>query len=148
MVALYYADTSALVRAYFADEVDHSLLRELLLEDGNPVVTSEITRVEIASAVRAASSGGRLRRWRALLARIDADCGAGGPVMLLALRLDLVLPAARSLVLDHGLRTLDALHLAVAIEQCPILVDDGEITFVTRDRVQAAAAEALGFLVA
>jgi predicted nucleic acid-binding protein len=144
-VTLLYADTSAILRAYFADEPDHDELRALLLEGSDSVVTSEIARVELASAVRAASRAARLLRWRALLARIDADCAEAGPIALLALRPAIVLPRAYRLVLDHRLRTLDALHLAVALEEGPALADGGAIEFVSRDEDQAAAAGALGF---
>jgi len=146
-VTLLYADTSAILRAYFADERDHEELRAMLLEAEDPVVTSEMARVEIASAVRAAGAGGRLPRWRRLLARIDADCGQDGPITLLALRPRIVLPRAYDLVVETGLRTLDALHLAVAIEECPALAAGSGIVFVTRHRDQAAAATALGLAV-
>ncbi len=43
-------DTSALVRCYLAAEPDHQELSDLLLADEQPVVTSELTRVELASA--------------------------------------------------------------------------------------------------
>lgn len=144
-MSLLYADTSAIIRAYFADEADHVHLRSMLLEGDEPVVVSEVARVELASAVRSAARASRLRRWRALLARIDADCGETGPLTLLALRTEAVLPTAYRLVTEHRLRTLDALHLAVAIEDCPRLAGGGPIAFVTRDDQQAAAASALGF---
>lgn len=143
-MSLLYADTSALLRAYFADEPEHAELRAMLLEGEEPVVTTELTRVELASAVRAAASAGRFRRWRALLARIDADCGEDGPIALLRLRPEAILPAAYRLVLEHRLRTLDALHLAVALEECPALAGGEDVVFVTRDGQQAAAAEAVG----
>jgi hypothetical protein len=102
-------------------------------------VTSELTRVEIASAVRGAAAAGRLPRWRTLLDRIDADCGEDGPIALLALRPRGVLPTAHRLLLDHRLRTLAAIHLAVAVEECPELASDGEhVAFVTRDGDQGA----------
>lgn len=144
-MSLLYADTSALIRAYFTDEPDHAELRGLLLEGDEPVVTSELARVELASAVRAAARAGRLRRWRALLFRFDADCQEEGPIALLRLRAEAVLPTAHRLVLDHRLRTLDALHLAVALEECPALAGGEEVVFVTRDDDQSAAARALGF---
>lgn len=146
-MTLFYADTSAIVRAYFVNEPEHEAIRTLLLEGDEPVVTSELARVEMASAVRGAATGGRLRLWRRLLARIDADFGEGGPITLLALRPEQVLPVAYQLVLDHRLRTLDATHLAVAIEECPHLAEAGEFTFVTRDLDQARAAKALGLTV-
>jgi len=143
-VSLIYADSSALVRAYFPDEPDHADLRTLLLEGNEAVVTSEIARLELASAARAASSGGRLSRWSELLARIDVDLAEGGPIGPIGLRPDLILPAAYRLVVEHRLRTLDAIHLAVCVEECPAFAGDDTIIFVTRDREQAAAARALG----
>jgi len=143
-VSLIYADSSALVRAYFPDEPDHADMRTLLLEGNEPVVTSEIARLELASAARAASSGGRLSRWSELLARIDLDLAEGGPIGPIGLRPDLILPAAYRLVVEHRLRTLDAIHLAVCVEECPAFAGDDTIIFVTRDRAQAAAARALG----
>jgi len=143
-VSLIYADSSALVGAYFPDEPDHADLRTLLLEGNEAVVTSEIARLELASAARAASSGGRLSRWSELLARIDVDLAEGGPIGPIGLRPDLILPAAYRLVVEHRLRTLDAIHLAVCVEECPAFAGDDTIIFVTRDREQAAAARALG----
>jgi len=143
-VSLIYADSSALVGAYFPDEPDHADLRTLLLEGNEAVVTSEIARLELASAARGASSGGRLSRWSELLARIDVDLAEGGPIGPIGLRPDLILPAAYRLVVEHRLRTLDAIHLAVCVEECPAFAGDDTIIFVTRDREQAAAARALG----
>jgi uncharacterized protein len=143
-MSLLYADTSALLRAYFVDEPDHETLRAQLLEGEDPVITSEITRVEIASAIRAAARAGRLHQWQDLLARIDADAGEEGPLTLIALRSSVVLPTAHRLVLQHRLRTLDALHLAVALEEAPALADEEGVIFVTRDADQATAAAAVG----
>jgi hypothetical protein len=143
-VSLLYADSSALLRAYFADEPDHAELRSLLLEGDQPVVTSELASVEIASAVRAAAHSSRRLRPAPLLARIEADCGPGGPVTLLRLRAETILPVARRLVLDHRLRTLDAIHLATALDDAQLLATDGHVVLVTRDGDQARAARALG----
>lgn len=144
-MTLLYADTSALVRAYLPDEPDHTELRAMLLEGRDAVVTSELAHLEVASAVRAAARTGRIRRWRDLLVQFDVDSGADGPILLLALRPEVILPTAHRLVLEHPLRTIDAVHLAVAIEECPQLVKDGEVAFLTRDADQAAAARRLGF---
>ncbi len=143
-MSLLYADSSALLRAYFSDEPDHAALRSLLLEGDDPVVTSELASVEIASAVRAAASSSRRFKPRPLLARIEADYGPGGPVALLRLQAETILPAARRLVLDHRLRTLDAIHLATALEDARTLTADGRVVFVTRDEDQARAARAMG----
>ena len=55
-MTLYYADTSAIIRAYFVDEDDHESLQELIFAGDDPVVTSELTRVEFASATVAAKT--------------------------------------------------------------------------------------------
>lgn len=146
-MSLLYADSSALVRAYFADEPDHAELRAVLLESTDPVVTSEIAHLELTGAVRAAARAGRLPRWEDLLSRIDTDVAAGARVQLLALRPDAVFPVARRLLLEHRLRTLDAIHLAVLLEDCPAIAEPAETILVTRDDGQAAAAAALGFTV-
>ena len=146
-MTLLYADSSALVRAYFADEPDHVTLRALLLEGREPVVTSEIARLELVAALRAASSSGRLRRSSEVLARFDLDFAEDGAIEPIDLRPDVILPAARRLLLEHHLRTLDAIHLAVCAEDCPALAGDDEIVFVTRDVEQAKVAKSLGFAV-
>jgi predicted nucleic acid-binding protein len=143
-LSLLYADTSALVRAYFADEVDHSLLNRRLLQGTDPVVTSELARVELASAVAAAARGGRLRRPRIVLDRFDADCADDGPLALLRLDPLPILERAHTLVLEHPLRTPDAIHLAVALGDAAELAAGEPVIFVTRDQVQAEAARALG----
>lgn len=146
-MSLFYADSSALVRAYFADEPDHAELRSLLLEQRDPVVTSEITRLELASAVRAASAAGRISRASDLLARIDGDLAEDGVISAIDMRPEVIFRTAYRLVLEHRLRPLDAIHVAVCAEDCPSIAGDDEITFVTRDADQAKAARALGFAV-
>lgn len=141
MIVLY-ADTSAVVGAYLADEPDHDVLAALLFEGDDPVVTCELTRVEFASAVSAAARAGRLDTGSELLDRFDADCGDDGPLSLLRLDAPNVLPVARRLVGTHRLRTLDALHLAVALTGAAALTDD--VVLLTRDARQAAAAAELG----
>ena len=146
-MSLLYADSSALLRAYFADEDEHIELRSLLLGEREPVVTSEITRLELASAVRSAYSAGRVARSSDLLGRIEGDLAEDGAISPIDLRADAVIPTAYRFVLEHRLRPLDAIHLAVFAEDCPALAGDDEIIFVTRDVDQAKAARALGFTV-
>ena len=145
-MTLLYADTSALVRCWLPgeDRSDSEQLRALLLEGTDPVVTSELTRLEVASAVHAAARAGRLRRTAGVLRRADRDWGAEGPVALLALQAAEVLPVARQIVLDHPVRTLDAIHLAVATTTAAELAAGDMVEFVTRDSRQADAAKALG----
>ncbi len=146
-MTLLYADTSVLVGAYLTDEVGHEQLRTLLFESDHRVVTSELARIELASAMVSASRTGRTPDWEEVLATMEADTGPAGMIALIALRRELILPLALRLVTEHRLRTLDAIHLAVAIEEGPRLAAGEAIKFVTRDRDQAAAARALGLAV-
>jgi len=141
-LSLIYADTSALVRAYFADEPDHDRLRIQLLEDDGLVVSSELARLELASAVHSAHRAGRLSRPQPVLSRFDADCGQDGPLILLAFEPASVLPAAYELLRKHPLRTLDSLHLAVALQEQSRAGED--LLFASRDDAQGAAAQAEG----
>jgi predicted nucleic acid-binding protein len=144
-VTVVYADTSAVVRAYFAGQPDHDELRSLLLTSGAAVVTSEITRIEFASAVHRAPMPDRARK--VLLDSFDIQCGPNGPLALISLDPTTVLPRAHALTIAHRLRALDAIHLAVAVEQTHQFGGATEVAFATRDHEQAAAAKALGFMV-
>lgn len=147
-MSLRYVDTSALVRAYVADEPDHEQLRALLVEAVEPVVSSELSEVELASAVTAAVRHERLHDGEALLSRFRADYADGGPVTLLRLDSDSTLPLAYRIVREHHVRTLDAIHLAVALTDAPALAAGETVTMVTRDSAQARAARSLGLEVA
>lgn len=144
---MIYADTSALGRIYFADERDHAELRALLVTGDDPVVSSQMARLEITSAATRAQRVGRLRDAAAVVDAFDAHCGPAGPFTLLRLEADRVLPASQRLVARHGLRALDAVHLAVAIEDAQPLAEQ-RLLFVTRDTEQAIAARAEGLTVA
>jgi predicted nucleic acid-binding protein len=146
-MTLLYADSSALLRAYFADEDEHVELRNLLLGGREPVVTSEITRLELASAVRSAYSSGRVARSSDLLGRIDGDLAEEGAISPIDFRADPIVGVAYRFILEHRLRPLDAIHLAVCVEDCPGLAGGEAVVFVTRDADQAAAARALGLAV-
>jgi hypothetical protein len=60
-------------------------LRALLFDGPDPVVTSELTRVELASAVSSAGRARRMQSPRIVLDRFDLDCGEDGPFSLLRL---------------------------------------------------------------
>ena len=137
-----YIDTSALVRAYLPDEPEHDALRETIFEANEPVTTSDLSRVELARALKAAERAGRLEDAHPALERIDADL-SGKPILTIRLDPVTLVPRSRELVLAHRLRTLDALHLAVALG-LGASVEGAETVFVTRDADQASVARALG----
>ena len=143
-MGLLYADTSALARLYLRDETDSEHLIALLLASPESVITSELARTELARAVKSAERAGRILDADPVLERIDAHLGTR--IALIELRPKTTLPRARGLVLQHRLNTLDAIHLAVAIEESEALGEP--IVFVTRDGEQAIAARELGLEVA
>lgn len=143
-MSLRYVDTSALARCYFPDEPDHVALRALLLTGADPVVTSELTRVELISAICAAHRAERVADPADLLDVIDADFGEDGPISLLRLQPEPVMSLAAALVTRYPLRTLDALHLAVARTTAAQLARSEPVILVSRDQRQRAAATALG----
>ncbi|MDQ4118345.1 MAG: VapC toxin family PIN domain ribonuclease, partial [Actinomycetota bacterium] len=102
-MSLYYVDTSALAGAYLPDEPGHRELRTTLLEGADPVVTSELTRLELVSAAQAAHRAGRIDDPAALLAVVDEDCQADGPITLLRLEPDPVLSEASALLVRFPL---------------------------------------------
>ena len=141
---MLFVDTSALARAYLEDEPDSKTLRTLLLDSGEAVVASELVRVELARSAKGAERAGRIANAAVILEGIDADLD--DPITVVDLEPRAVLPRARELVLAHRLGTLDAIHLAVAVEEARRASDP--LVFVTRDADQAAAAKALGFSLA
>lgn len=143
-MSVLYADTSAVVGAYLTDEPGHSELRQLLIDSDHRVVTSELTRLEFASAVTAAKRSGRIPDAREFLAQFDRDSQTVLGVIPLAP--PRILAAARRLVMDnYPVRTLDAIHIAVAMHDTAELTGGAPVTFVTRDQRQADAAKANGF---
>lgn len=142
---MLYADTSALVRAYLADEPDHAPLREMLLDGDNAVFTSELTRAEFASAVIAAGRARRTRRAGVIVDRFEHDAGPDRSIRLLRFDGPRVLPLAVTLLGRYRLSALDAVHLAVA---STLSGPDDALTFVTRDERQRAAARSLRFKLA
>lgn len=135
-----------IVRALLPDEVGNAEAAELLFGD-TPCVTSAISLVEVSGALAAARRAGRLDE-RTLGRLLPTPTGLPGEdVAVLALDPVPALARARGLVIDHRLRALDAIHLAVADLDARRLTDPGEdLHFATRDADQAAAARALGLL--
>lgn len=77
------------------------------------------------------------------LDRFDADCSDDGPIALIRLDPEGVFPLAYRLLTEHDLRTLDALHLAVASTSATALAGPDSVVLITRDDRQATAATAM-----
>jgi predicted nucleic acid-binding protein len=141
-----YVDSSVLARAYLHDEDGHAAAQALLSDQSLARVTGRWTHIETSGALVRAARAGRHVSEAGLLASLDADLRPRGRVTVVGAPPDQVDRIALGLVRAHGLRALDAWHLAVASLAVPPLADRGEpIAFASRDGDQAAVAEALGF---
>ena len=142
-----YSDPSAIMGVLLQDAPDHDRLRRLIVEGVDPIVTSEIAVTEVASASMAAQRGDRVADGRLVAAGFDTLCTPGGRIRLLTLRPGPVFARACALMAVHRVYALDAIHLAVALEEVVPLAAGEPVRFLTRDRQQADAARALGFTV-
>lgn len=145
---LTYLDSSVLGRAYLADEPGHEQAVALLEDPEVVLVSSSLTRIEVAGLLVRAAKAGRCDR-DILLAALDADLGVDGPVTLLfsSAQQAHVERLAFAITSSSGIRALDALHVAVAQVVARALVEPDEpVGFATRDANQADVAIAHGFL--
>jgi len=141
---IVFADTSALGSAYLDDEEDGPWIRRILFAGADEVVVSELADVEFASLLDRARRAGRIDE-DGVAERLSAYAGHsadGGPIGVLPLTRDTV-ATARRFVLEASVRTLDALHLASA--DVLFEASSDQVSILTRDVRQAAAARALGF---
>ena len=129
-MALFYADASALVKLVRDEPESHALRRFL---DDADLVSSGLVLTEVPRAIRRAAALDPRLALVALMTRASDLVDAIG-----------LLPVDRPLLLaagaldEPGLRALDAIHIASAID---ISLLDG---FVTYDERQAAAARLAG----
>lgn len=141
-----YVDSSVLARALLADEDGSAEAQRLLADRSVAKYTGRWTRIEVSAAIVRAARGGRRVAPVRSLARLDAELRPGGRISVLAADDAEVEAKALAIAREHGLRALDALHVALASIAVPKLADKGEpIGFASRDGEQASVAEALGF---
>lgn len=144
---IIYIDTSALGRVYLGDQADSADLSRIVYEGDLPVVTSELTDVEIASALARASREGVIDSDTAndLLSQYAADTSDTGPLGVIALDRDTI-ARAQQYVLSAPVRTLDAIHLAACarFDECT----PDQVRLLSRDHRQNQAAHALGIALA
>jgi len=144
-MTVYYTDASALLATYLPDEDGSGPLRRLLWEGSDLVVACRIVTVEVPRALVTGVRRGHIPRdlLGPLLDRYERDVARR--VGLLGVPSG-ALERARELVLRHQLRTLDALHLAVAEGDGRRAAGGGRdpLVFVTRVDAQAAVAADLG----
>jgi uncharacterized protein len=123
-----YLDTSALLKLY-VEEPESAACESLLTHDPD-WVTAEHTRVEARRNLARLLAGDELAD---VVVQFEADWAR---MRVVPLSSD-VCSAAASVALQTGARTLDALHVAAALEVAPVSV-------VPYDRRLAAAASSMG----
>lgn len=140
---IIYIDTSALGRIYLGDQSDSAALADVLYDGSDPVVTSELTDVEIASTIARAQRNGAIDAADAdnLLARYTADTSDSGPLGVIPLG-SATMALAREYVHVTPVRTLDAIHLAACTRVADMTADT--VLLLSRDNRQNDAARALG----
>jgi predicted nucleic acid-binding protein len=129
-VTLFYADSSALVKLV-REEPETSALRSFL--DRADIVSCELVLTELPRAIRRAVSHDPRLPLESLVDQAGEILGAIGLISL-----DRSLLLAAGAFAEPALRTLDAIHLAAAVETSPL------DAFITYDERQAAAARLAG----
>ncbi|MGH9103772.1 MAG: type II toxin-antitoxin system VapC family toxin [Acidimicrobiales bacterium] len=143
---IVYVDSSVLARAYLSDERGHAQATATLDDPELALITGTWTRVEVSGALVRAARAGRGDE-EGLLALLDADLALDGAVTVVAAAQAEVEAQALQLVRAHGIRAMDAWHLATALLAAPSLVEpDEEVGFATRDEAQSRVAAAMGLL--
>lgn len=113
-MTFYFFDTSALVKRYHL-EPGSERVNAIFDDQANILIISELALVELASALRRKQNRGEIT----LQAMNDALAQFANEVvsdLLVAGFRSGFIQGARELVLQHGLRTLDALQLTSASE--------------------------------
>jgi uncharacterized protein len=129
-VALFYADASALVKLV-RDEPESPALRVFVAD--SDLVSCELVLTEVPRAVRRASAHDPQLPLDLLIARAGELLDA-----VALLPLDRAILSAAGALAEPAVRTLDAIHVAAAIDLAPL------DAFVSYDERQAAAARLAG----
>jgi predicted nucleic acid-binding protein len=125
-----YLDSSALMKLVRQEDETAALREWLSVHPEQPVVTSELGRVEVLRAARRVG-GQATTEAHAVIGDLDV------------VPLDRAVQDLACDIADPLLRTLDALHLASAV-----LLSEGLTAFIAYDHRLAAAAQAAGLVVA
>jgi predicted nucleic acid-binding protein len=126
---LNYWDTSALTKLY-ANERDSALFFELAARDGNPIITSSISQVELLTTFYRKESLGDLKPRAAstLFEKLSEDI-ALGDIVLVPINTEVLKNVEQIVELTYTkakpvmIRSLDVIHVASAlVSQAPALV--------------------------
>lgn len=139
-MALFLFDTSALVKRYHV-EAGSDKVDEVFDNPDNILIISELALVEVTSALQRKRNQGEITASAMEHALAQFAHDVLGELIVAELTSDLI-RRARRLVIEHSLRTLDALQLAFALEFQAL-----RPTFVCADARLHNAAQAAGMII-
>lgn len=129
-MALYYLDASALVKLVWVEPQSASLRTFLASDD---LISSELVLTEVPRAIRRAAAADPVLPVAQLMQQVEDLLEA-----IALLPVDRALLAAAGALTEPALRSLDAIHVASAIDAMPV------DAFVSYDASQSAAARLAG----
>jgi predicted nucleic acid-binding protein len=141
-VTNFFVDTSALAKRYLKEPGSAWVLSWIEPPAGNITVISQLTLIEMFAVLARSQRTGLLTLAAASALQNDFLVHIEKEYLVIGLD-DSVVLSARSLVLKHPLRTLDAIQLASAMQA--VLSLGEPITFISGDSNLLNAALAEGF---
>ena len=144
-MAIYYFDTSALLKRYIL-ETGSSWVRATLDAPDTDVVISQLTLVEAVAALARRAKGGAFQPGDAqrVMERVESDCRRRFVVVAVAAP---VIDGAVALARQYALRGYDALQLASALAVQTLAAPE-PVTFVSADEEVNLVAASAGLAVA
>jgi predicted nucleic acid-binding protein len=137
-------DTSAIAKRYIS-EVGSKWISQLAHPtSGNVILISDLTTIEVASAINRSSLAGFASATTNNIALNNFLLDVGNQYIRYPID-ERVQHIARSIIIQHRLRTLDAIQLASAIEASQYF--GVSMTFLSADTRLLAAAAAEGFAI-
>ena len=129
----YYLDASALAKRYI-EERGTVFIRGLFFKKAADLITSQICELELCSALWRRTSEGALSQaqFHAALQQLDLDLK--DRIIQMEASLEIV-QRGRGFIVQHGLRPLDAVHLATAMimQSSNILDPNSRLVFACSD---------------
>lgn len=138
----YFLDTSALAKRYLLEVGSAWTLSWILPDRGNSIIGSTLTSVTLFSLISRQEREGRFTPTVASLIRLNFLFHVGHQYVTIGYD-NQVLNLARSLIVQHPLRALDAIQLACAIQAQKLLMVS--MTCVSNDHNLLSAAALEGF---
>lgn len=143
-MTIYFSDTSALVKRYLNETGSQWVIKQLLPSARATIIISELTLVEMFSAIEARKRNSEITITNAFLLEGSFLLHSQKEYLIIPLN-STIIEDARVLTTKHPLRAADAIQLASASHALRILRTT--MIFVCSDKRLGDAADAEGFKV-